>query len=206
VDRGQFGRLLTGRCRYGLCGRPGYEKEWRSNPKQAAGGHLMELGIHGIDLFRCFFGEVAQVTAMTGALYFPMAPLDDNGMALLRAKSGALLQIHSSLTQWKNLFSFEVIGSEGYFSVEGLGASYGTEQLIIGRRDFEAPFQDTITEYRGNDKSWQLEWEEFAAAVRDQREPLGNGHDGLESLRIVLAAYESERTGRALDPAALPVK
>ena len=200
ADQGQFGRLLTGRCRYGLCGRPGYEKEWRSNPARAAGGHLMELGIHGIDLFRWFFGEVVSVSAMTGALYFPMAPLDDNVMALLRTKGGALLQLHSSLTQWKNLFSFEVIGEEGYFTVEGLGASYGEERLITDRRDFSAPFQDHVTQYRGADKSWQLEWEEFAAAIREKREPLGNGTDGLEALRIVQAAYESERAGRMLDP------
>jgi predicted dehydrogenase len=200
AEQGKFGRLLTGRCRYGLCGRPGYEKEWRSDPAKAAGGHLMELGIHGIDLFRWFFGEIAQVSAMTGALYFPMAPLDDNGMAMMRTKDGALLQLHSSLTQWKNLFSFEVIGAEGYFTVEGLGASYGTERLIVGRRDFEAPFEDVITEYRGGDKSWQLEWEEFTAAIREQREPLGSGRDGLESLRIVFAAYASERAGCVLGP------
>lgn len=198
ADKGQFGRLLTGRCRYGFCGRPGYEKEWRSDPAKAAGGHLMEMGIHGIDLFHWFFGEVTEVFAMTGALYFPMAPLDDNGMATMRTKGGALLQLYSSLTQWKNLFSFEVIGEEGYFTVEGLGGSYGTERLIVGRRDFEAPFQDMATEYRGADRSWQLEWEEFAEAVRDMRQPLGNGQDGLEAMRVVLAAYESERTGRAL--------
>jgi predicted dehydrogenase len=202
-DEGRFGKLLTGRCRYGLCGRPGYEKEWRSDPGQAAGGHLMELGIHGVDLFRWFFGEMAEVTAMTGALYFPMAPLDDNGMALMRSQGGALLSIHASLTQWKNMFSFEVVGEEGYFAIEGLGSSYGTEQLFVGKRDFSAPFQDVVTEWRGGDKSWQLEWEEFTAAIEQNRKPLGDGVDGLESLRLVLAAYQAEREKRVLTPDAV---
>jgi predicted dehydrogenase len=201
VDRGQFGRLIIGRCRYGLCGRPGYEKEWRADPGKSAGGHLMEMGIHGLDLYRWFFGEIADVACMTGALYFPMAPLDDNGMAILRARSGALLSLHSSLTQWKNLFSFEVIGEEGYFAIEGLGASYGTEQLIVGRRDFEAPFQDVVTEYRGGDRSWQLEWEEFTSAIAEGRRPLGDGRDGLEALRLVFAAYDAERERRVLSVA-----
>jgi predicted dehydrogenase len=197
-DEGRFGRLLTGRCRYGMCGRPGYDKEWRGDPAQAAGGHLMELGIHGVDLFRWFFGEVAEVTAMTGALYFPMAPMDDNGMALMRTQAGALLSIHASLTQWKNQFSFEVAGEEGYFAIEGLGSSYGTEQLFVGKRDFTAPFQDVVTEWRGGDKSWQLEWEEFTSAIEQRRRPLGDGLDGLESLRLVMAAYQAERERRVL--------
>lgn len=198
IDEGRFGKLIVGRCRYGLCGRTGYEKEWRGDPSKAAGGHLMELGIHAIDLYRWFFGEIAEVACMTGDLYFPMAPLDDNGMALMRARSGALLSLHSSLTQWKNLFSFEIIGTEGYFAIEGLGASYGNERLAVGKRDFEAPFQDTITEWRGGDNSWKLEWEEFVAAIGAGREPLGNGDDGLEAMRVALGAYEAERSRRTL--------
>ena len=36
VDRGELGSLIIGRCRYGLCGRPGYEKEWRGDPAKTA--------------------------------------------------------------------------------------------------------------------------------------------------------------------------
>lgn len=203
VDDGRLGKLMIGRCRYGLCGRTGYEKEWRGDTNKAAGGHLMELGIHGIDLFRWFFGEVEQIAGMTGTQYFPMAPLEDNGMAMLRHAGGGICSIHSSLTEWKNLFSFEVFGTEGYLMVEGLGASYGTEKLYVGKRDFSAPFQDVVTEYRGADKSWQLEWEEFAAAIKAGREPLGSGVDGLEALRVVFAAYASQKDGRMIAPSAV---
>ena len=87
-------------------------------------------------------------------------------MAIFRMTSGAMASVHSSLTQWKNVFSFEVFGEDGYLRVEGLGASYGTEKLIAARRDFSAPFQDTITEFRGGDISWREEWKEFTRADR----------------------------------------
>jgi predicted dehydrogenase len=198
LDKGAIGKPLFSRCRYGICGRPGYETEWRADPAQAAGGQFIEQGTHGIDLFRWFLGEVAEVTCMSGTEYFKQQSLDDNGMAIFRLRSGALASLHTSLTQWKNQFSFEIFGEDGYLIMDGLGASYGTERLIFGKRDFDAPFNDHVTEYRGGDISWKAEWKEFTDAIRSGAAPLGNGEDGLAAMRIALAAYESEREGRVI--------
>jgi predicted dehydrogenase len=194
-DRGDFGRPIAGRCRYGICGRPGYEYEWRADPSRAAGGQFAEQGVHAIDLFRWFLGDLTEVSCMTSIGYFREQTLDDNGMALFRSANGAIASLHSSLTHWKNLFSFEIMGEDGYFAIEGLGASYGTERLLVGKRDFSAPFQDHVIEYRGGDNSWQSEWREFKAAIAERREPLGGGVDGLEAVRATLAAYDAEKTG-----------
>jgi predicted dehydrogenase len=194
LDKGTIGKPLFARCVYGICGRPGYENEWRADPAQAAGGQFIEQGTHAIDLFRWFLGEVAEVACMTGIQYFDKQQMDDNGMAIFRMATGAMASVHSSLTQWKNVFSFEVFGEDGYLNVEGLGASYGTEKLVAGRRDFSAPFQDTITEFRGGDISWREEWKEFTRAVAERREPIGSGQDGLAAMRIALAAYQAEKS------------
>jgi len=97
-----------------------------------------------------------------------------------------------------NLFSFEIYGSDGYVTVEGLGGGYGTEKAAFGRRDFTAPFAEEIVEFRGEDRSWVEEWKEFAAAIEEKRDPLGTARDGLEAMRLVFAAYESARTGRTV--------
>jgi predicted dehydrogenase len=199
LDQGELGRPITARCRYGICGRPGYETEWRADPERAAGGQYAEQGVHAIDLFSWFLGDLEEVSCMTSIGYFKTQTLDDNGIALYRAKSGALATLHTSLTQWKNLFSFEVTGEDGYVAVEGLGASYGTERLAIGRRDFTAPFQDHIIEYRGGDSSWQAEWQEFKSAIAEGREPLGSALDGLEAVRVTLASYHAEQTRTVID-------
>lgn len=196
VAAGEIGAPLFGRCRYGICGRPGYEKEWRADPAQAAGGQFIEQGTHALDLFRWFMGEIVEVACMTGIAYFKEQPLEDNGMALFRMASGATACLHTSLTQWKNQFSFEIFGADGYVLVEGLGASYGDERLIRGRRDFSAPFQDHVVEYRGGDISWKEEWREFVRAVQERSEPLGSARDGLQAMRVAHAAYEAERQGR----------
>lgn len=198
LDQGDLGRPLFARSRYGICGRPGYEKEWRADPSQAAGGQFIEQGSHVIDLFRWFLGEIRETSCMTSRLFFTEQTLDGAGMALFRAESGATASLHTTLTQWKNLFSFEVFGTDGYVQVESLGGAYGTERLTFGRRDFTAPFNDHVTEYRGGDPSWKEEWKEFASAVEAGREPLGNGLDGLEAMRLALGAYEAERKAQTL--------
>jgi predicted dehydrogenase len=192
--RGDIGRIISARCRYGICGRPSHEHEWRANPEFAAGGQFMEQGTHGIDLFRWFMGDLVEVSCMTAIGFFRGQTLDDNGMAVFRSADGGLATLHSSLTQWKNLFSLELMGADGYLLIEGLGGAYGNERLYVGKRDYDAPFSDLVIEYRGADTSWRSEWKEFKAAINEGRAPIGNGHDGLEAMRLALAAYYSERT------------
>jgi predicted dehydrogenase len=159
----------------------------------------MEQGIHAVDLARWFLGEFSQVTAFAETRFWNIGPLEDNAFALYRTPAGAVASIHSSLTQWKNLFSFELYGSDGYIAVEGLGGGYGTERAIFGRRDFAAPFAEEVVEYRGEDRSWHEEWKEFVAATEERREPLGSARDGLEATRLVFAAYESAKAGRTVE-------
>ena len=56
VDEGALGPLLFVRGRYGHGGRPGYDREWRSNPKLSGGGELIDQGVHLIDLAGWFRG------------------------------------------------------------------------------------------------------------------------------------------------------
>jgi len=196
VDQGGVGDPNFIRCRYGIGGRPGYETEWRANSAVVGGGQLMEQGIHALDLARWFLGEFREVSAFTANYFWKMEPLEDNAFVLLRSEEGKIASIHSSLTQWKNLFSFEIFGSEGYIFVEGLGGSYGTERLAFGRREFQKPFAEEVVEFRGEDRSWHEEWKEFVACIEEDRVPSGSGYDGLVAMRLVNAAYESARKHR----------
>jgi len=198
-SEGRIGEPVFVRARYGIGGRPGYEQEWRADPEIVSGGQLMEQGIHAVDLARWFLGEFSQATAFVETRFWNIGPLEDNAFALYRTPGGAVASIHSSLTQWKNLFSFELYGSDGYVAVEGLGGGYGTERAIFGKRDFVAPFAEEIVEFRGEDRSWQEEWKEFVSAVQERRAPLGTALDGLEAMRLVFAAYESAKAGRTVE-------
>lgn len=199
---GAIGQPVFGRGRYGIAGREGIEKEWRSDPNIVGGGQLMDQGVHLVDLFRWFLGEITTVTGMVSTRHWPIAPLEDNGFALLSTSSGTVASIHASLTQWINLFHFEIYGTRGSVAVEGLGGSYGVETLTVSTHDPHGPFSTAVTEYRSGDRSWETEWKEFTKAVDTRTQPLGSGVDGLKAMEIVNAAYAAARTGQAVRLAA----
>ena len=174
AQAGKIGPLMSLRAAYGHGGRPGYDQEWRGNPELAGGGELLDQGVHIVDLCRWFLGEFVQVSGMLSTWFWQVAPLEDNGFALLRTAGGQIATIHTSWTQWKNLFRMEIFGRDGYLVVQGLGGSYGPEQLTMGlRRPESGPPLEETWEFPGPDISWQAEWQEFTAAIREGRQPLG---------------------------------
>ena len=150
-------------------------------------------------LSRWFLGEVTEATGIVGTWFWDIAPLEDNGFALLRTASGAVAAIHTSWTQWRNLFRLEIFGRDGYLVVDGLGGSYGTERLRLGRRLSGGGRPDEQEwDFEGDDVSWNNEWQEFKSAVADGREPLGSGEDGYRAAVVIDRIYESARTGRTV--------
>jgi len=201
VKRGEIGAVYFLKCTYGHGGRPGYEKEWRANKEICGGGELLDQGVHVVDLFRWFLGEFEEAQGRT-ATYFWDTEVEDNAFALFRTKKGQIASMHTSWTQWKNKFQFEVFGEKGYLVVDGLGGSYGIEKLVIGKRKRDqnnylggVPDEEVI-EFPGPDISWQEEWKEFISAIEENREPLGSGYDGLMANKMIEAVYKSARLNR----------
>jgi len=201
VERGEIGAVYFLKCTYGHGGRPGYEKEWRANREICGGGELLDQGVHVVDLFRWFLGEFEEAQGMT-ATYFWDMEVEDNAFATFRTKKGQIASMHTSWTQWKNKFQFEVFGEKGYLMVDGLGGSYGIEKLVIGKRKRDqnnyvggAPEEEVVA-FPGPDISWQEEWKEFISAIEENREPLGSGYDGLMANRMIEALYKSARLNR----------
>lgn len=171
VDQGIIGEQNFIRCRYGHGGRPGYEKEWRASAEISGGGELLDQGVHALDLFRWFMGDFSEAFGFVTTRFWDISPLEDNAFALFRTDRGQIASLHVSWTQWKNLFSLEIFGQEGYLIVDGLGGSYGPEHLIVGRRSPTSGLpQEELFEFPGQDNSWYEEWKEFVTAIQEQRD------------------------------------
>ena len=84
--------------------------------------------------------------------------------------------------------------------INGLGGSYGVETLTLGlRRPESGPPLEETWEFPGPDPSWQLEWQEFISAIRENRQPVGNGLDGYQAARIIDGIYASVKSGGFTD-------
>ena len=187
-DEGRFGEAYFLRIRYGICGREGYDKEWRASRELAGGGQLMDQGIHALDLARWFLGDFVDVSGYVANNYWKSADVEDNAFCLLRTAKHQIASIHVSWTQWKNLFSFELYGKKGYATVEGLGGSYGTEELRVGKQSFDYPFVEEVSQFHREDV-WLQEWREFTSAIANKRRPLDDCYDGLEAIKLAYAIY-----------------
>jgi len=198
LDNNEIGSLLFIRGRYGHGSRPGMEKEWRSSKDLCGGGELLDQGVHLIDLSRWFAGEINNAFGKAKTKFWPIE-VEDNAFILLDSLNGIDIQLQVSWTNWKNIFSFEVFGSEGYLKIEGLGGSYGPETLEFGKRKKEGGKPDVkCFEFPPEDISWRQEWKEFKSAIRESREPIGNGIDGLRANAVIEAVYDSSKTGKII--------
>ena len=193
VKEGRIGKILSMRMRYGFGGRPGYNKEWRFNRKISGGGHLMDQGIHLIDLARTFVGDFKDVKGFAENLYWG-GSVEDNGFLLLRTKSHQVVQLHASITNWDWIHSTEIFGTKGYLTIDGLDSRYrGPERLTIGTvnpQSTEFPKEEVIAfaDERKED-SFARQLAVFCDAVQRKKTAYPGGQDAIQALKIIHRIY-----------------
>jgi predicted dehydrogenase len=141
-----------------------------------------------IDLAGWYFA--APFTSVHGvtATYFWNMPVEDNAFLTLRTGAGMTAQLQVTWTEWKNLFSLEIVGRDAKLQIDGLGGSYGVERLsYYAMKPEMGPPDTTIWEYPGADRSWHEEWEHFRGEIAAH---CVDCQPGLKSTRAVLSVVE----------------
>lgn len=197
---GRLGDILWIR---GVYGKAEIGESWRRDKRLAGGGILLDQGIHLLDLVRMFLGDISEVKSMVTAAHWDL-PMEDNAFALLRDNKGRIAQVHSSSTQWKHRFTFEVYLSTGYLSVDGILTSsrrYGDETVTIARRPADGPpVEETM--YFDEDPSWAMEIDAFLQCVRENRPVIhGSSEQALKAMELVHAIYAGDPGFLASDAA-----
>ena len=199
LEKKEIGNIINIRARYGHGGRQGMEKEWRCSKDLCGGGELIDQGVHIIDLCRWFTSN--EVTRIYGKTFtsFWETDVEDNAFFNLEFSDDIFAQCHVSWTNWKNIFSFEIFGENGYIKISGLGGSYGRETLEVGYRQLKGGVPKIeMFEFPQNDNSWSLEWHDFKDAIISNREPNGSGEDGYLANKIVDAIYKANELNKPI--------
>lgn len=187
VESGEMGKIMLIRGTHGASGRLGYEKEWR-HKKSFGGGVMLDQSVHMIDLARWFLGDFVKVNGMAQNLFWN-SEVEDNAFLHMESADGALISLHTSWTEWKPKFLFEIFGTTGYIVAEGLKNYLQTERLIIGKRseDFlgSKVVEEIVTFDGTSSDSLSLELDEFVSAIEENRESKPNGRDAVEILKII---------------------
>jgi UDP-N-acetyl-2-amino-2-deoxyglucuronate dehydrogenase len=209
VEAGRFGQLT-------LCSA--YIKWWRTDEyytssnwkgtwKMDGGGALMNQGIHAVDLLQWLVGLPSQVAAFSGTLAHPMIQTEDTLSATLRFPHGSLGVIEAATSSFP--------GSDLRIEITG---SKGTAALVndkITRWDFSEKLpgdEEVLRNEQGgkigggtaDPKAISVEGhrrlvEDLALALRDKRPPMIPGEEARRAVALILACYESARTGRVVN-------
>ena len=196
VDSREYGKLLWMRGRYGKSVDESFYDNWRSKKSLAGGGILLDQGIHMLDLFLYLGGDFHDVHAFVSNLYWNM-DIEDNVFAILRNNNtGVVASLHSTMTQWRHLFSLEIFLEKGYMALNGLKTSsgtYGEEVLAIAKNRSTAPaatWQDEERITYRTDISWRSEIDHFFTAIlNDNPVQIGNSNDAQVLMRVIDQIY-----------------
>jgi len=199
IDSGEYGKVLWLRGRYGKSVTKDYFNNWRAKKELAGGGILMDQGIHMLDLFLFLSGDFDVVKAEVSNLYWHM-DVEDNAFVILKeSATGKVASLHSTMSQWRHLFSLEIFLEKGYMVLNGLitsTMSYGEESLSVAKNRSTAPaatWQDEVITKYINNNSWRYEMDHFYDAI-DNGDPIryGSSDDAFKLMTIIDKVYEQK--------------
>lgn len=198
IESGGVGAVGTARVRR-LSPFPDWGAENWFADFEKSGGVLLDLAIHDLDYLRWALGDVDRVFART-------RQIDDGKHAVvtLRFADGAVGYVEASLSQPASrpfTTALEVAGDDGMVEFE---LAEDPEQPYAD----PGPYEQYV---RGDDlpsvesplerDAYAREVAAFVDAVRGNREPPVTVRDGIEAMRLSLAAIASAERGEPVAPA-----
>jgi predicted dehydrogenase len=169
----------------------GDPRQWRCNKQLAGGGSLMDMGIYALNAVRYLSGqEPAEIWAVSYST--PNDPrfkdIEETISFELKFDSGIVASCVS--TYGYGCGRFRLYGTRGQLESEPFQA-YGGNRLFVTRREKqEFPYTPV--------NQFAAEMDHFSQCIINDTPPLTPGEEGLKDIKIMMAAYESAKTGNAI--------
>ena len=190
VEAGRIGTPLVFKSTSRDPFRPSLEY---ANPK-SSGGMLLDMGIHDFDLARWFMGDVKTVSAIGATIAYPeLATVGDidNAVVSLTFASGRLGAVDLSRSGIYGYdISTEILGSEGTLKI---GYLRETPVMLLTKNSVA---HDTVPYFMERFRdAYTLQLQNFAQNVMQGRSAPITIEDGLEALRVGVAATRAQQGG-----------
>lgn len=200
IESGKLGKLILADSYQKYYRSPEYynSADWRGTWKYDGGGALMNQGVHGIDQMIWLVGDVHSVFAYSSPLIRDIE-VEDTAVAVVRYKNGAYGVIQGTTSVYPSQMSrCEIHGEKGTMIFDENGFS----QWKFIDSDEEMPqVKPRARSNSGNpadipNDGHFILLDDFVRAVREDRSPMVTGEDARRSVDLILAIYESARTGK----------
>jgi len=204
VQKGLLGRLVTGDIYMKFYRSEEYYSKggWRGTWKMDGGGALMNQGIHGIDLLQYIMGPVKSVFAHARTLARKIE-VEDTAIAVLEFANGALGVIEGTTSIYPGLpRRLEVNGDKGTIVLEedcimnwAIEGQQIPDDVQLGRTTSGASSNPAAFGIEGH----VMQISDMVEAVKNDRKPLVDQYEGRKPIEIIMAIYESSRTGATVE-------
>ncbi|SEP76931.1 Predicted dehydrogenase [Virgibacillus subterraneus] len=163
---------------------------WRGKWELDGGGALMNQGVHGIDLLQWIGGEIESVFAYNDTLARTNIEVEDTAVAVVKFKHGGFGTIQGATSVFpEQQTSIEVNGDKGTVKVSD--TTVDIWEFMNNDRELEEP-QLPQDDHDGH----SIIVGDMIEAILENREPMISGIEARKSVEIILAIYESARSGR----------
>ena len=213
LDQGCIGRPMFFRARIGhsrfvvgpspeSADRFRGKSVWNLDPAQSGGGTLIDNGVHVLDLARWFMGtefveaqgfltHTLDVGEETPDSTVRPSECEDNAFGLLRTADGRVASVHSSWLQWQGYLYLEISGTLGSLVVDNDQIQGRVSSHVFERHGEPIATTIEMPALTKPDPSWRRHLQELLDAIREERDPIPSGYDGLRAARMVQALYRS---------------
>jgi predicted dehydrogenase len=199
LDKGAIGEPLSSRAHWGEY-LPNwhpwedYKLGYAARP-ELGGGVVLTLS-HPLDYLRWLLGEVSSLWAFTSQKGLKM-PVEDLAEIGLRFENGAIGSLHLDYDQRPSSHTLEIIGTRG--SIKWDNADGITRLARVGSDAQAGPWQDYLPP-EGYERNWMFldELRHFRDVLQGKAEPVCTLQDGIQALRLALAACQSVRQGKII--------
>ncbi|MBU4346184.1 MAG: Gfo/Idh/MocA family oxidoreductase [Candidatus Omnitrophica bacterium] len=200
LDSGILGRIHNIRGRIGHAG-PEYwsegQADWYYDKKKSGGGCMVDIGVHIADLV-CWFkvSKVAEVFARMQTLEKKI-PVDDNATVLLRFEDGTKGEFECSWTTRPYEVLTYVYGEKGKLTTS-IGSKQPVAVTLAKTASGEDPncmLKEELPEI-GPGGGWENAVHYFIDCIQRKEKPFVSGEEGRETIKVILAAYESNKCGK----------
>ena len=191
VDEGAIGDVNSVR---GWIGNDGWhlEKETFEDEDMIGGGTLIDNGVHLLDLYRWFVGEVESCSGFTGNVEHDI-PMEDVAIGAFEFADGAYGLLQSSWAEWDQYMFMEVIGTDGYVRVDN---RLPNSTVTVGDKD---GYQESFEFTKLPPSSYENEIDDYIQRVRGGDDPLPTGFDGLRAVEMAHGLYTASETEQTCD-------
>ena len=201
IKENRLGRIFNGMARILWTRDDNYylQAPWRGT-WTLDGGTLMNQCIHNIDLINWMMDDEIDTVYAQTSNYIRNIEAEDYGVILIRYKSGKIATIEGSAIVYpKNLEeTLTITGEKGTVVIGGMAVNKINNWRVEGDNEQEYLSIDCGDPNSVYGYGHEALYKDFIEAIEENREPLVNGVAGLNAVKIILAAYKSQKTGKVI--------